>query len=297
MKIIFGILILLLSIESYSQKLKKNKNILDPYSYEVLYVLESDKGIKHGDYELFKNNSLCLKGKYENNKRVGIWNEYLKTDEGTLISKGKFKNNKKDSLWVQIINSEFISTEIKRSQGFYIEGQKTGNWVYYDREGKNPKAVGEYNNNKRIKKWKFFVNGTFAQLYDFTNDSLIVINNELTDKNKIISGGKYNNLIYVDKEATYKNGGMEGLLTYLSMSVRYPSESRELGISGRVYVKFKVTSKGDVEEVEIYRGLDEYINKEAIRVVKNIKNGFTPAIFEDEAVSIYLVVPINFKLM
>jgi hypothetical protein len=44
----------------------------------------------------------------------------------------------------------------------------------------------------------------------------------------------------------------------------------ELGIEGKVYVQFVIGTDGSVGSVTIVRGVDDYLDKEAVRVVSTI---------------------------
>ena len=67
-------------------------------------------------------------------------------------------------------------------------------------------------------------------------------------------------------------GGDRARLKYLSDNLKYPSIDKAAGIQGTVYLRFLVNKKGKIKDIEILRGVSETIDKEAIRVVKNMPN-------------------------
>ncbi len=90
-------------------------------------------------------------------------------------------------------------------------------------------------------------------------------------------------------------GGVVALRKYIAENVNYPAIARENDIQGTVYLKFVVTSKGKVDQVQITRGVDQLLDDEAIRVVKTLPD-FKPGMQGGKNVSVWYSVPIVFKL-
>lgn len=90
-------------------------------------------------------------------------------------------------------------------------------------------------------------------------------------------------------------GGDLALHKYLATSVEYPVIAQENGIQGRVYVKFVINTDGAVTNVQIARGVDPSLDKEALRVVKNMPK-WKPGKQRGKAVRVSYTVPINFVL-
>ncbi len=90
-------------------------------------------------------------------------------------------------------------------------------------------------------------------------------------------------------------GGMEALMRYLSMNIRYPEEAMKADIQGRVIVKFVVNQDGSVSDAEVVRGVDESLDKEALRIVSTLPK-WTPGTVNGKPVDCYFNLPINFKL-
>ena len=70
-------------------------------------------------------------------------------------------------------------------------------------------------------------------------------------------------------------GGDDAMMGFITKNFVYPQPSKEIGITGKVYVDFIVNEKGKVVDVAIARGLDKLIDKEAVRVVESLPN-WTP---------------------
>jgi protein TonB len=90
-------------------------------------------------------------------------------------------------------------------------------------------------------------------------------------------------------------GGMDQLLVYIAKNTKYPEIAKENGIAGKVYVQFVIGKDGKVSDVQIMRGRDPYLDKEALRVVKSLPD-WKPGKQRGKAVKVSYVVPINFKL-
>ena len=90
-------------------------------------------------------------------------------------------------------------------------------------------------------------------------------------------------------------GGYNAMFDFISKNVKYPKESKEKGIEGRVYVQFVVEKDGSLNEITVLRGVSEDIDAEAIRVVKAMPN-WKPGMNEGKTVRVQYVLPFNFKL-
>ena len=90
-------------------------------------------------------------------------------------------------------------------------------------------------------------------------------------------------------------GGDVALMKYIQKNVRYPQIAKEYGIEGRVFVTFVIDKKGKVNDVEILKGVDKNLDKEAKRVIESLPK-FTPGKQRGKAVRVQFTVPISFKL-
>ena len=65
-------------------------------------------------------------------------------------------------------------------------------------------------------------------------------------------------------------GGAASLMQYLSENIKYPILAQKKGISGRVVVSFVVEPDGSLSEVRVVRSVDPILDKEALRVVRDM---------------------------
>ena len=90
-------------------------------------------------------------------------------------------------------------------------------------------------------------------------------------------------------------GGQGALLQWLSQNIHYPAVAEENGIQGRVVVSFVVEKDGSISNVQVVRGVDPSLDKEAARVVKAMPK-WTPGKQNGQAVRVKYNVPVTFKL-
>lgn len=65
-------------------------------------------------------------------------------------------------------------------------------------------------------------------------------------------------------------GGDQALLEYMAKNTKYPPLARENGLQGIVVVTFVVDEKGNINNVQVLRGIGGGCDEEAIRVVKTM---------------------------
>lgn len=90
-------------------------------------------------------------------------------------------------------------------------------------------------------------------------------------------------------------GGVQALMTYLGRNTKYPAIPQEQGIQGKVVVQFVIDKDGTVVDPVVIRGVDPYLDKEAIRVVKSMPR-WKPGMQRNKPVRVKYTVPVSFKL-
>lgn len=91
-------------------------------------------------------------------------------------------------------------------------------------------------------------------------------------------------------------GGTKALMNYLMENIQYPTISHNNNSQGRVLVRFVVREKGDVSDIEVFKGSgDYYLDKEAVRVVSKMPR-WIPGRHGGKTVSVYFVLPVVFRL-
>ena len=99
----------------------------------------------------------------------------------------------------------------------------------------------------------------------------------------------------VEENPQFLNGGTVGLLQYLSKNIKYPTIPQENGTQGRVTVQFVVNKDGSIVDVNVIRGVDPYLDKEAVRVISTMPK-WKPGKQRGVPVRCKFTVPVTFKL-
>lgn len=90
-------------------------------------------------------------------------------------------------------------------------------------------------------------------------------------------------------------GGTAALMKYLGTNIKYPTISQEMGSKGRVIVQFVVDKDGTITNPEVVRGVDAYLDKEAIRVISSMPK-WKPGVQNGKKVRVKYTVPVVFRL-
>ena len=90
-------------------------------------------------------------------------------------------------------------------------------------------------------------------------------------------------------------GGAAALMQWLNDHIKYPAIAEENGIQGRVVCQFTVERDGSVSNVRVMRSVDPSLDKEAIRVLKQMPK-WNPGKQNGAAVRVNYTVPVQFRL-
>ena len=99
----------------------------------------------------------------------------------------------------------------------------------------------------------------------------------------------------VEEAPEFINGGMAGLMQYLSKNIKYPTIAQENGTQGRVVVQFVVNRDGIIVDAKVMRGVDPYLDKEALRVINSMPK-WKPGKQRGKPVRCRYTVPVMFRL-
>ena len=99
----------------------------------------------------------------------------------------------------------------------------------------------------------------------------------------------------VEEKPDFLNGGMVGLMRYLRDNIKYPTIPQETGTQGRVTVQFVVNKDGSIVDVKVAKGIDPYLDKEAVRVISTMPK-WNPGKQRGVPVRCKFTVPVTFKL-
>ncbi len=116
---------------------------------------------------------------------------------------------------------------------------------------------------------------------------LIIEEEETIDEDQVF--------VIVEDMPSFQGKGKEGFRKWIARNMEYPELAREMGISGTVYVQFVVDQNGGVSDVQVVRGVDKSLDREALRVVTNSPK-WNPGKQRGKPVKVKFVFPIRFVL-
>ncbi len=90
-------------------------------------------------------------------------------------------------------------------------------------------------------------------------------------------------------------GGMAECMKWLGKNIKYPTISQENGVQGRVIIQFVVNRDGSIVDATVARGVDPYLDKEALRVV-GLMPKWKPGKQRGKEVRVKYTLPVMFRL-
>lgn len=90
-------------------------------------------------------------------------------------------------------------------------------------------------------------------------------------------------------------GGQSALMQWLSNNIKYPTVAEENGVQGRVVCTFVVERDGSITNVQVVRGVDPSLDKEAVRVLRAMPK-WNPGTQNGTPVRVEYTVPVTFSM-
>ena len=133
----------------------------------------------------------------------------------------------------------------------------------------------------------------------------VTVNKEDNSNMKIIMNRKWQNppaddpdnpvFEVVEVMPEFPDGGMPGLMNFLSNNIKYPVNAQKRGVQGRVSVQFIVNADGSISDVGIIRAVDPDLDDEAVRVISTMPK-WKPGTQRGKPVRVKYTVPVMFRL-
>jgi protein TonB len=99
----------------------------------------------------------------------------------------------------------------------------------------------------------------------------------------------------LDTEVGRRSCTEKAMLEYMALNIKYPELAKEIGLTGRVVLRFVVGKDGHVRDCTIVRDIGAGCADEAIRVVKGMPK-WKPGVQRGRQVSVIYTLPVNFSL-
>lgn len=136
-----------------------------------------------------------------------------------------------------------------------------------------------------------FFNNKFSEKYTYENPSQAA---QAVRKRKAMELAEQEK-IYEDVEQPPSfRGGESAMYEWLSKNINYPVIAQENNIQGRVTCRFIVEQNGEIEDIEVVRGVDPSLDREAVRVIKSMPK-WIPGRQGGNAVRVRCTLPIQFR--
>ena len=89
--------------------------------------------------------------------------------------------------------------------------------------------------------------------------------------------------------------GQQALMQFLAKKIQYPTIAQGDMCMGRVIIQFIIDKEGNIIKPRVARGIDPYLDKEALRVINQMPK-WKPGELEDGTkVAVYFTVPVMFR--
>lgn len=109
------------------------------------------------------------------------------------------------------------------------------------------------------------------------------------------TGEEEDKIFYAVEQQAEFPGGIQAMMKFLQKNIKYPASAKRMGIEGKVFVKFIVDKEGGISNIEIMKGMNADLDKEAIRVIK-LMPPWKPGKQNGRSVKSQFVLPVYFKL-
>ena len=124
--------------------------------------------------------------------------------------------------------------------------------------------------------WKIG-NGNGYNIYDY-NFPLIYSYEKCNDTLPINTINYFEDNESLGYKAPIISKGELTFYQWIGNNMIYPKRAHENGIQGKVYLKFTITKEGTIENVVVMRSVDILLDKEAVRVLRELKFSSPPTL-------------------
>jgi TonB family protein len=120
---------------------------------------------------------------------------------------------------------------------------------------------------------------------------------ELIFEKKILTKEELGNtkVFSVVEEQPEFPGGIKEMYRFLGENIKYPERASKAYVSGRVFLSFIVTEKGEMADIQVLKGIGFGCDEEAVRVLSKFPT-WKPGKQNGNPVNVRYNLPINFQL-
>ncbi len=206
-------------------------------------------------------------------------------DDGSIRTQGAYHKGKMHESWL-----ECEPGKGKSSCGRYSNNQKQGVWTYMDTTGLMEYVYSWEDGSRNGKYYEYDTLGHKINEGIYRVDTLVsmVHNRSLVKRPYLLS--------CQSEEETELSACTEARLNQLVMEdIKYPPQSRELGIEGQAVVQWDVLPDGKATNFRVPRTLSDEIGKACLDAFPN-QEEWLPATLDGKPVKYTMSLAINFSL-
>lgn len=156
-------------------------------------------------------------------------------------------------------------------------------------------CYGQERGRGKINNYEYYLNmsGILGKEKQIALSSFISEMSASDNQVTVVESDEENQKVYdvVEQQPSFEGN----LNSWLASNIKYPSVAKENAIQGRVIVQFIVQKDGTICNPQVVRGIDDSIDKEALRVVHAMPK-WTPGKQNGKPVSCKFTLPVTFKL-
>lgn len=90
-------------------------------------------------------------------------------------------------------------------------------------------------------------------------------------------------------------GGIKAMYQFIAENLTYPKEAAKANIEGKVFVAFIVSCTGEIQEVQVSKGIGYGCDEECVRVVRSMPR-WTPGRQSGKDIPVRYSIPFSFTL-
>lgn len=273
-------------------------NFNDDTTYTINF---NNEGCPEGEISLTQTGN-----KWSYNIKDGIANGPVKISDRNTSYSYSLSNGVADGLYTETENGKIVST------GMFANGKPVGKWTfsdgictaYFDDNGELKYVVDETTGDKsQYLNFRIPEPETPHPLEGCEPENFLMRDSKLKPETGADSVVDMSDDSVVDMSEIYEAveqqaqfpGGQDALIKWLCYNLSYPKASAEKGVQGRVIVQFIVEKDGSISNPTVLRGVDEDLDKEALRIVKRMPK-WQPGKKNGVAVRSKYTMPVTFKL-
>jgi TonB family protein len=180
--------------------------------------------------------------------------------------------------------SETISINIDSSKTREVKNLQNGEVI----------SSQTFKGNEPYGIWKYQAEGSGIKVMDY-NFRLVYSDSICQDSISNQINDYFENNESIGYIAPAISSGETNVYMFITKKTIYPERALKNNIKGTVYLKFRITSSGRIENISVKKGVNTDLDKEAVRVIRLLRLSSPPSI-KGKPVNICATLPFTFSL-